>query len=86
MIDEGRDWTVADQNYKHTRLYMLDMQTKQSKLITTGPLTIHDFDWSPNGAQFALAAMDTTTVDDSYMKVKLMTVAGLNSRWAIIVI
>jgi dipeptidyl aminopeptidase/acylaminoacyl peptidase len=71
---EGKDWIIADQNYKHVRLYSIDVQSKEAKLVTKQPLTVHDLDWSPNGKQFILGATETPLVDDSYMRVKLMTV------------
>ncbi|HLG13614.1 MAG TPA: S9 family peptidase [Blastocatellia bacterium] len=69
---EGKDWIVADQNYKHTRLYVADVRTADSKLVTRQSLTVHDFDWSPDGRQFILAATDTPLVDDAYMRVRLI--------------
>jgi dipeptidyl aminopeptidase/acylaminoacyl peptidase len=71
---EGRDWTVADRNYKHTRLYVIDVKTKQSRLVTRRDLTVHEYDWSPDGRRLLLGATETPLVDDSYMRVKLMTV------------
>ncbi|HWP44389.1 MAG TPA: S9 family peptidase, partial [Blastocatellia bacterium] len=71
---EGKDWIVADKNYKHTRLYIIDVKSKQSRLVTSQPLTIHDFDWSPDGRQFILGATNTPLVDDSYMRVRLLTI------------
>lgn len=73
---EGKDWVLADQNYKHTRLYRIDVKTKETKLVTKQRLTVHDFDWSPDGKQFALGAAQTPLVDDSYMRVQLMTVSA----------
>jgi dipeptidyl aminopeptidase/acylaminoacyl peptidase len=73
---EGRDWTVADRNYKHTRLYTIDLKTHESKLITGQPLTIHDFDWSPDGRQFILSATITPAVDDAYMRTRLLTISS----------
>lgn len=73
---EGKDWNVVDRNYKHTRLYAINVKTKEVVLVTQSALTIHEFDWSPDGKQFVLAAADTPLVDDSYMRIKLMTVAS----------
>jgi dipeptidyl aminopeptidase/acylaminoacyl peptidase len=73
---EGKDWIVADKNYKHTRLFVIDVTTRESRLVTNQPLTIHDFDWSPDGRQFILAATNTPNVDDSYMRVRLLTVSS----------
>lgn len=73
---EGKDWIVADRNYKHTRLYVVDVGTHESKLVTKQALTIHDFSWSPDGKQFILSAAPTPLVDDSYMRVQLMIVSS----------
>lgn len=73
---DGKDWSVVDQNYKHTRLYTIDVKTGNTKLISKSQMTVHDFDWSPDGGQFILAATETPLIDDSYMRVKLMTVSS----------
>ena len=31
---QGKDWTVVDRNYKHTRLYRVDVATGKSELMT----------------------------------------------------
>ena len=74
---DGRDWVVADQNYKHTRLYVIDVKTGDVRQATSANLTVHDFDWSPDSKQLVLAATDTPLTDDSYMRVKLVTVASI---------
>jgi dipeptidyl aminopeptidase/acylaminoacyl peptidase len=73
---EGRDWIVADRNYKHTRLYVVDVATGESRLVTRSDVTVHDFDWSPDGREFIVAAAETPLVDDSFMRVKLMRVSA----------
>ena len=73
---EGKDWSVVDQNYKHSRLYTIDVKSRDARLITKSLLTVHDFDWSPDGSQFILAATETPLIDDSYMRVKLITVSS----------
>jgi Tol biopolymer transport system component len=73
---EGRDWIIADRNYKHTRLYVLDLKSAESRAVTTQTVTVHDFDWSPDSKQFLIAAADTPLVDDSFMKQKLMIVSS----------
>jgi len=73
---EGRDWTVADRNYKHTRLYAVDVSSGESKLITTSDLTIQEFDWSPDGKQLVVRATVAPTVDDDFMRSRLMVVSA----------
>ncbi len=73
---QGRDWTVADRNYKHTRLYRVDLATGRSErtTITQADLTVIDYDWSPDGQQVVVGAARTPTVDDSFMGVELYIV------------
>ncbi len=70
----GQDWIVADRNYKHVRLHAIEVAAKTSRVVTTGAITVHEFDWSPDGQRLVVAAADTPTVDDSYMRRKLLTV------------
>ncbi|MEE9288536.1 MAG: S9 family peptidase [Bacteroidota bacterium] len=74
--ENGEDWTVADRNQKHRRLHVVDVETTTSEQVTESPLTVYDFDWSPDGTAFVLAAAETPSVDDSYMGVKLYRVSA----------
>jgi dipeptidyl aminopeptidase/acylaminoacyl peptidase len=71
---KGKDWIVADRNYKHIRLYAIEVASKKSHVVTTTDMTVHDFDWSPDGRQLVVAAAETPTVDDSFMKLKIQSV------------
>jgi dipeptidyl aminopeptidase/acylaminoacyl peptidase len=71
---KGQDWIVADRHYQHSRLHAIDVATRKSHVVTTGAITVHDFDWAPDGQRLVIAAADTPTVDDSYMRRKLQTV------------
>ncbi|MDQ3069091.1 MAG: S9 family peptidase, partial [Acidobacteriota bacterium] len=68
---DGRDWTVADTNYKHTRLYRVDVASGKMDLVTQADKTVADYDWSPDSAQLVVAAADTPTIDDSFMGLRL---------------
>ncbi len=70
----GRDWTVHDRNYKHTRLYRIDVAGATTSLVTQADKTVHDYDWSPDSAQLVIGAADTPTIDDSFMGVRLYIV------------
>jgi dipeptidyl aminopeptidase/acylaminoacyl peptidase len=73
---EGRDWIVADRNYKHARLYVVDVKSKESHSVIKSDLTVHEFDWSPDGRQLVVGTTETPLVDDAYMRVKLHTVSA----------
>lgn len=71
---EGRDWIVADENYKHIRLYGVRVPAGEVWKITNDELSIWDFDWSPEGKRLVVQATRTPKVDDQYMNSMLMTV------------
>lgn len=73
---EGRDWIVADRNYKHARLFVVDVKTKESRSVIKADLTVHEFDWSPDGKQLVVGTTETPLVDDAYMRVKLQIVSA----------
>ncbi len=73
---KGHDWTVADRNYKHMRLHAIDVTSKKTAVVTTDAITVHDFDWAPDGARLVVAAADTPTVDDSYMRTTVRSVSA----------
>ena len=81
----GKDWVIADRNYKHIRLHAIDVATKKSWVVTTGDVTVHDFDWSPDGQQLVLASADTPTIDDSFMKLKLQRVPAAGGAPTLVV-
>lgn len=70
----GKDWVVADRNYKHTRLHAIDIASTKSRAVTENGMTIHDYDWSPDGTQLVVASAPTPTIDDSFMRLSVQTV------------
>lgn len=73
-IAMGRDWTVMDRNYKHTRLYRVDVASGRTDVVTRADMTVHDYDWSPDSQQLVIGAAATPTIDDSFMGVRLFIV------------
>ena len=73
-VAAGRDWTVMDRRYKHTRLYRVDVVSGRTDLVTRADLTVHDYDWSPDSRQLVIGAAQTPTIDDSFMGVRLYIV------------
>ena len=71
---QGKDWTVVDRNYKHTRLYKVELASGKSELVSRADLTVHDYDWSPDSQQLIVGAANTPTIDDSFMGVRLYIV------------
>ena len=71
---QGKDWTVADKNYKHTRLYRADVATGKSDVVSRTDVTVYEFDFSPDSQQLVIAAATTPTIDDSFMGLRLYIV------------
>ncbi|MEK6572497.1 MAG: S9 family peptidase, partial [Bacteroidota bacterium] len=82
---EGRDWTVADANYKHTRLYAINLSTQESWLVTKSDVSVWAFDWSPDGKKLVLVGSEKPLVDYQEMFSKLMVVDASGGQPTVIV-
>ncbi len=81
----GIDWIVADQDYKHTRLYAIKVSTRENWKISNADITVWDFDWSPDARRLVLQATETPKVDDRFMNSKLMIVNATGGAPALLV-
>ncbi|MFQ6116219.1 MAG: S9 family peptidase, partial [bacterium] len=71
----GRDWKIADQNYKHRRLWALEFDTGETHKIVEVDLSVWSFAWSPDSKKLVLQATETPKTDDSYMFKKIYTIS-----------
>lgn len=67
---EGRDWIVFDVPISYLRLYVMDVATGHSVLVTRAPMSVHFFDWSPAGDRLVLGASPTGSADDRELRVR----------------
>lgn len=67
---EGRDWIVFDVPTSQLRLYTVELTTGRSVLVTRAPMSVHFFDWSPNGDRFVIGASPTGSADDQELRVR----------------
>lgn len=58
---------VVDQDDRFHRLYVVEIDTKKSKLLNEENLAVWDYTWSPDGSMFIVQASDRPTVDHSFM-------------------
>jgi dipeptidyl aminopeptidase/acylaminoacyl peptidase len=63
----GRDMDVVEYAYNFTRLYVLDMESKETRAITPAEYQVWGFDWAPDGSQFLITASEEKTTDARYM-------------------
>ncbi|MEW6737583.1 MAG: S9 family peptidase [Acidobacteriota bacterium] len=71
---EGRDWQVAESNYKHIRLYTINTKTAERSLVSQADMSVWEFHWSPDSKKLVIAASNTPKTDDQFMFSKLMIV------------
>jgi dipeptidyl aminopeptidase/acylaminoacyl peptidase len=64
-IKEKDDAIVLDTNYKFTRLWVLDIAARKSRLVALGDGTVSDPQWSPDGKQLAYVTNPTPRADDN---------------------
>lgn len=72
--DSGKDWEVFEQNDKHTRIWLYDIQSKQSSILTTGDYTVWEYVWAPNSKTIYFAGTDKPFTDYSYMYRKIYAI------------
>jgi len=60
---KGDDAYVVDQDYKHTRLWILDVESRAIRLLTSPDTTVWQFNWSPDSKKIALLASPIPTAE-----------------------
>jgi dipeptidyl aminopeptidase/acylaminoacyl peptidase len=73
--ESGRDWIVFDDPGPRSRLYVIDVATRTSSLVTRAELMVWSFAWSPSGDRFVIGASPGTTDDDRCLHVRPYVVA-----------
>jgi len=68
---EKDDARVTGQNYKHTRLWLLDIATGNANLLTQQDQTIGKFNFSPNGKKIAFLSAPCPTAECTEYNSKL---------------
>lgn len=72
--EAGRDWKVVDQNYRHHRLWAVNVSTGEANKIVEQERTVWNFEWAPDGKRLVVQASEEPTTDASYMFKKVYTV------------
>lgn len=72
----GRDWKVHDENYKHRRLWILDVVKGETSQPFEKDLSIWNLVWTPDSKDLILQATETPLIDDSYVFQKIYKTAA----------
>lgn len=81
----GRDWRVVGQDFKYLRLYIHDLGTRETRLLTDENLHVTGFDWSPDGREVIFTASQTPLTDHTYMYQKIYRISAAGGRAEIVV-
>ncbi len=66
MLNRGFDAEIYEEEYQHRNLYLMNLNEKSVKQITTAS-SVFEFEWSTDSKNIAAAIADKNLVDDSYM-------------------
>ncbi len=61
---EKDDAQVADKNFKFTRIWTIDIESKKASALVKGDFVAADAQWSPDGKQIAFTTVPTPKADD----------------------
>ena len=77
---EKDDAIVVDRIYKYSRLWRLNLFDQTIRPIFPQAGNVNDFDWSPDGTQFAIKISKTPLLDDVYWRSKLLIISAQNGE------
>jgi dipeptidyl aminopeptidase/acylaminoacyl peptidase len=72
--DSGKGWEIFEQNDKHTRVWLYDVEKKESSVLTTGDYAVWEYVWAPDSKTIYFAGTDKPFTDHSYMFKKIYAI------------
>ncbi|BDQ04091.1 S9 family peptidase [Ignavibacterium sp.] len=73
MLSRGFDAEIYEEEFQHRNLYVMNLNDKSVKQITTAS-SVFEFEWSSDSRNIAAAIADKNLVDDSYMFKRLYVI------------
>jgi dipeptidyl aminopeptidase/acylaminoacyl peptidase len=70
----GDDAVEVGHSYRFTRLWLVSLSKRKPELVTQQSFQVNDFEWSPDGSEFALRISQTPTLDDVLWHSRLIIV------------
>src|SRR4051812_9019158 len=75
------EFLVAEQDYRMTHLFTIDLATKATRTLTSGAFTVGSFSWSPDGKQIAFDHRVTPALaNGATADISIVTVADASVR------
>jgi dipeptidyl aminopeptidase/acylaminoacyl peptidase len=73
-IQEGDDAMEVDHDYKFTRLWVVSLADRKAEVVPQQKFQVNDFEWSPDGNEFALRISSTPKLDDAFWHGRLVII------------
>ncbi len=70
----GDDWRIEDEFVRHRRVYVMDLSTKESRLVTPFDKSVWSIEWSPDNNKLLVQASPLPDTDHSFMFKKMYLV------------
>ncbi len=75
------EFQVFEQDYRMTHLYVIDLATRATRTLTSGPFTIGSFAWSPDGRSIAFDhRVNPALANGGTADISIVTVADATVR------
>ncbi len=74
-ISRGRDWTVVDEDYRMTHLWVMDLERGTSERVVGEDMHVTAFEWTNDSKSLVFQASEKPGIDTIYMFSKIFHVA-----------
>ena len=75
------EFQVVEQDYRMTRLYVIDVASRTTRTLTSGPFTVGSFEWSPDGKNIAFDhRLNNSPASEGSADISIVTVADAGIR------
>lgn len=81
---QGRDWEVIDRYERFPRLWVLDVESRETHPAYESAVAAWGFEWSPDGQTLLLQASREPTTDASYMFKRIYTIPAAGGEPALL--
>ncbi|MCH8903055.1 MAG: S9 family peptidase [Bacteroidetes bacterium] len=71
---KGKDWIIPDMNYRYSRLWVMNIESKEITQVFEQDINVWSFHWSPDSKSIAFYASKTPNIDDAYMFQTIYTI------------
>ncbi len=78
--DAGQDWVVWGEEPKHRHLWLLNVETGESRRLFDTGLDAREIHWTPDGRSVVFQGTTTAMIDDEYMFTRIYRVPAAGDQ------